>query len=93
MGQGGNMPGGMPTGMPGGMMSSGDMAKLEGLSGKDFDREFLTSMTAHHQGAIDMARTEQADGSYEPAKTMAANIIRTQSEEITKMAELQKSIQ
>jgi uncharacterized protein (DUF305 family) len=42
MGQGGNMPGGAPTGMPGGMMSSGDMAKLEGLSGTEFDREFLT---------------------------------------------------
>jgi uncharacterized protein (DUF305 family) len=40
-----------------------------------------------------MARTEQADGRYEPAKTMAGDIVRTQSEEITKMAELQKSIQ
>lgn len=80
-------------GMPGGMMSSDDMTKLEGLSGTEFDREFLTSMTTHHQGAIDMAKAEQANGSYEPAKTMAANIIRTQTEEITKMAELLQSIQ
>jgi uncharacterized protein (DUF305 family) len=77
----------------GGMMSSEDMTKLQGLTGKAFDREFLTMMTAHHQGAIEMARTEQADGRYEPAKTMAADIVRTQSEEIVKMAELQKSIQ
>ena len=28
--------------MPGGMMSSDDMTKLEGLSGTEFDREFLT---------------------------------------------------
>jgi uncharacterized protein (DUF305 family) len=77
----------------GGMMSSEDMTKLEGLTGSAFDREFLTMMTAHHQGAIEMARTEQADGRYKPATTMAADIVRTQSEEIIKMAELQKSIQ
>ena len=45
-------------------------------------------MTAHHNGAIAMARTEQADGSYQPAKTMAANIVATQSEEIATMAEI-----
>jgi uncharacterized protein (DUF305 family) len=75
------------------MMGSGDMARLEGLSGKAFDREFLTSMTSHHQGAIDMARAEQANGRYEPAKTLAANIIRTQTEEIATMAELLKAAQ
>jgi uncharacterized protein (DUF305 family) len=75
------------------MMSSDDMAKLEGLTGSAFDREFLTMMTAHQQGAIEMARTEQADGRYKPAKTMASDIMRTQSEEIIKMAELQRSIQ
>ncbi len=74
-----------------GMMSAGDMSKMESLSGKAFDREFLTMMTIHHQGAIQMARTEQANGRYEPAKAMAANIVRTQSEEITKMADLLKS--
>jgi uncharacterized protein (DUF305 family) len=78
--------------MAGGMMSSDDMATLEGLSGTAFDREFLTSMTTHHQGAVDMAEAEQANGSYQPAKTMAATIIRTQTEEINTMAELLKSI-
>ena len=92
MGQGGNMPGGMPTGMPGGMMSSGDMTKLEGLSGSEFDREFLTMMTAHHETAINMARAVQANGRYEPTKTLAANIISSQTEEINQMAELLKSI-
>jgi uncharacterized protein (DUF305 family) len=87
------MPNDMGHGTPGGLMSRDDMAKLEGLSGTVFDREFLSSMTTHHQGAIDMAKAEQANGSYEPAKTMAANIIRTQTEEINKMAELLKGIQ
>ena len=92
MGQGGNMPSGMPTGMPGGMMSSGDMTKLEGLSGSEFDREFLTMMTAHHETAITMAQAVQANGRHEPTKTLAANIIRSQTEEINQMAEMLKSI-
>lgn len=69
------------------------MTKLEGRSGPAFDREILTPMTTHHEGAIEMARTEQTNGRYEPAKAMAANMIRTQSEEINKMAELLKAIQ
>lgn len=88
MGQGGDM----PTGMPGGMMSSGDMTKLEGLSGTEFDREFLTMMTTHHQTAITMAQAVQANGRHEPTKTLAANIIRSQTEEINQMAEMLKSI-
>lgn len=86
------MPNNTGHNMPGGMMNNDDMAKLEGLSGAEFDREFLTAMTTHHQGAIDMAEAEQANGSYEPAKTMAANIIRTQTDEINKMAELLKAL-
>jgi uncharacterized protein (DUF305 family) len=69
------------------------LRNTRGLSGNAFDREFLTSMTSHHQGAIDTARAEQANGHYEPAKTLAANIIRTQTEEIATMAELLKAAQ
>ena len=68
------------------------MTKLEGLSGKDFDREFLTMMTAHHETAITMAQAVQANGRHESTKTLAANIIRSQTEEIHQMAELLKSI-
>jgi len=73
-----------------GMMGSEEVAKLVGLSGKKFDRQFLTMMTAHHKGAIEMARTEQADGRYPPAKKLAANVIKSQSEEVAFMAELLK---
>jgi uncharacterized protein (DUF305 family) len=87
------VPSGMNHGddMSGGKMDASDMTKLEGLTGQNFDREFLTMMTAHHQGAIEMAQTEQANGLYEPAKIMADNIVRSQSDEITKMAELLKT--
>jgi uncharacterized protein (DUF305 family) len=93
---------GEPTAMPGssghsahgmsGMMGDADMTKLRSMSGKAFDREFLTMMLAHHQGAIDMAKTEQNDGRYTAAKQLAANIIRTQTEEISRMATLLKQV-
>ena len=79
------------TGMPR-ATNRGDMAKLEGLSGTEFDREFLTMMTAHHGTAITMAQAVQVNGRHEPTKTLAANIIRSQTEEINQMAEPLKSI-
>jgi uncharacterized protein (DUF305 family) len=59
----GNSTNGMMNGANG-MMSGADMAKLGKLSGRAFDRQFLTMMTAHHRGAIAMARTEQTGGRY-----------------------------
>ncbi|GHD91008.1 DUF305 domain-containing protein [Streptomyces naganishii] len=70
--------------MPG-MMSDQDMGKLKGLSGDAFDKAFLQMMISHHQGAIEMARTEQAKGAYGPAKAMAKSIVTSQSAEITEM--------
>jgi uncharacterized protein (DUF305 family) len=77
--------------MPG-MMSDADMTMMSGLTGVAFDRQWLTMMTTHHQGAIAMAHTEQADGRYGPAKTMADNIVRTQTDEIAKMAAVLSSL-
>lgn len=73
-----------------GMMTPEDMEKLKKLSGEKFDREFLQMMTAHHEGAVDMARTEESDGSYKPAKAMARDIRRSQTGEIKEMRELLK---
>ncbi len=73
-----------------GMMSRSDTSRLRGLTGKAFDRQFLTMMVVHHQGAIEAARAERAQGSYPPAKALAAGIIRAQSAEITTMSHLLK---
>ncbi|MFF8595548.1 DUF305 domain-containing protein [Streptomyces sp. NPDC015220] len=70
--------------MPG-MMSDSDMGELEKLSGAAFDQAFLRMMIGHHQGAVDMARTEQAKGVYGPATTLAKSIITSQSAEIAGM--------
>jgi uncharacterized protein (DUF305 family) len=68
-----------------GMMSDADMGKLEKASGTEFDSMFLNMMVEHHKGAIDMAKTEKADGKYKPATGLAADVITAQSAEITQM--------
>jgi uncharacterized protein (DUF305 family) len=75
------------SGMPG-MMSDEEMKNLTGATGPDFDRTFLQMMIRHHQGAIEMARTEQADGQNPEAKTLAENIAADQTAEITEMQSL-----
>ncbi|MGW1186033.1 DUF305 domain-containing protein [Streptomyces drozdowiczii] len=72
----------------GGMMTAGDMATLEHAKGRAFDRAFLRMMVEHHEGAVDMARTEQAGGTHAPARKMAGQIIASQSAEIEQMNQL-----
>nr|WP_024127243.1 DUF305 domain-containing protein [Streptomyces sp. F8]AHE39979.1 Putative lipoprotein [Streptomyces sp. F8] len=71
-----------------GMMSAQEMDELKNASGKAFDTAFMEMMIKHHEGAVAMAKTEQADGAFEPAKTMAAAIITSQTAEITQMNKL-----
>jgi len=70
--------------MPG-MMSDEEMTELEGLSGAEFDVMFLEMMTAHHEGALEMAETEIADGEFPDAIALAETIIETQQAEIEEM--------
>jgi uncharacterized protein (DUF305 family) len=68
-----------------GMMSDADMAKMMDAKGADFDKQFLTMMIAHHEGAITMAKDETAKGSNAEAKALAEKIITDQQAEITTM--------
>ncbi|MGW0349920.1 DUF305 domain-containing protein [Streptomyces anthocyanicus] len=69
----------------GGMMTAEEMTGLENASGKAFDTAFTELMIKHHEGAVEMARTEQADGAHGPARKMAGEIIDSQSAEIEQM--------
>ncbi|MFD5316711.1 DUF305 domain-containing protein [Streptomyces sp. NPDC127098] len=71
-----------------GMMSPDDMSSLEQSDGAEFDAAFLRMMIEHHEGAVEMAETEQSGGAYQPALDMAADIVATQSDEIARMNEL-----
>jgi len=72
----------------GGMMSQHEMSQLMDAEGRAFDRMFLATMTKHHEGAIEMARTEQAKGAFGPAKELAGKIIADQQAEIDEMGKL-----
>ncbi|MFV2121646.1 DUF305 domain-containing protein [Streptomyces sp. Act-28] len=71
-----------------GMMTGEEMEQLENASGTAFDTAFMKMMIRHHEGAVKMARAEQADGAYAPARKMAGQIISSQTAEIEKMNEL-----
>jgi uncharacterized protein (DUF305 family) len=70
--------------MPG-MMSAEDMKSLGGSSGAGFDRMFVQMMIKHHKGAIEMARTEQANGKNADAIALAKQIEKAQAAEIAVM--------
>jgi uncharacterized protein (DUF305 family) len=71
-----------------GMMSAEDMAALEAAQGEEFERMWLEMMIGHHQGAIEMAQAEEADGEYRPATDLAGTITSTQQDEIDRMEQL-----
>ncbi|MDQ0794244.1 DUF305 domain-containing protein [Streptomyces sp. B1I3] len=72
----------------GGMMTAEDMDSLTKASGPAFDTAFMEVMIKHHEGAVEMARTEKADGSFPDATKMADAIITSQTAEISRMNSL-----
>ena len=79
----GSMGGGMS-----GMMDSEDMAMLEESSGAAFDMMFVEMMIQHHEGAIEMARVEQARGKNPAAVALAKKVEADQEAEISRMKDL-----
>lgn len=71
-----------------GMMSQEDMTALEEAQGTEAARLYLEQMTAHHEGAVDMARDEVADGQNPHAITLAEQVISDQEAEIAQMKQM-----
>lgn len=69
----------------GGMMSAQEMIDLGKATGSAFDRMWLQMMVRHHQGAVDVAKTELAQGANPESKKLAQSIIDSQSAEIAEM--------
>ena len=83
-------PGGMhhdmgDVGQMPGMMTDREMQDLSKATGKDFDKMFLQMMIKHHQGAVEMAKIEQAQGQDPAVKQLAARIAADQTAEIAEM--------
>ena len=73
--------------MPG-MVDAATMARLQSLTGADFDRLWLTSMIDHHRGAIAMAQDEIAHGKNPDVIYLARAIIAGQQAEIDQMQKM-----
>ncbi len=69
------------------MMSGDDMKKMEAMTGKDFDIQFLDMMTPHHAGAITMSKEALQKAEHPEVKTLANNIIKAQESEIKQMSD------
>ena len=75
-----------------GMMSPEEMDSLGAATGAEFDEMFLTMMVEHHEGAIEMAQTQQSDGENAEAVELAETIEETQTSEIETIRELLASM-
>lgn len=76
-----------------GMMN--DMGKmtesLKTLTGDEFDKAILSSMTKHHQSAIDMAYPGQTNAKRDEVKALTKAVIKAQSREIAQMKQWQNN--
>jgi uncharacterized protein (DUF305 family) len=83
-----------PTGMAGmpGMADAATLDRLRGLSGPAFDRLWLQTMTAHHEGALTMARQQLAAtggaASTSPLAEFSRTLLVAQQAEIDRMRAL-----
>jgi uncharacterized protein (DUF305 family) len=75
--------------MPG-MMSEAELRQLTATRQQDFGLLFLGMMTAHHQGAIEMATTELRGGSLPEVKRLAQQIIDDQHAEVDQFQQWQQ---
>jgi len=75
-----------------GMMdtNAGMMNDLNGKTGNEFDKAFLTQMMTHHQSAIDMASTGATNAYHQEVKDLTKGIITAQTKEILQMRQWQK---
>jgi len=71
-----------------GMVDDATMTKLKSLNGPEFDTLWLQAMIGHHQGAIEMAKTEIAHGQSADLTTMAKSIVTAQQAEIDQMKQM-----
>lgn len=81
--------------MPDGSMMSNDgsmlnmmmdmNASLEGKTGDEFDKAFISEMIIHHEGAVDMAELALTNAKHQEIKDLANAIISAQNKEIADM--------
>lgn len=71
-----------------GMVTAEQLRALKKARGQAFETLWLQTMVEHHQGAIDLATTERADGVYGPAGELAETLQKSQQAQIDQMLAL-----
>lgn len=71
------------------MMGMMGMNRSRVMTG-DMDRNFIEQMIPHHESAIAMAKLAQQKATHDEVKTMAGNIITSQTDEIKQMQQWYK---
>jgi uncharacterized protein (DUF305 family) len=71
-----------------GMMPDEHMQAMEKATGADFEKMFLEMMIEHHRGAVEAAKTEQAQGKNADVKALAADVEADQTAEIERIQKL-----
>ncbi|PRY53427.1 uncharacterized protein (DUF305 family) [Knoellia remsis] len=71
-----------------GMMSKEDMAALSKATGPAFDRQWLTMMIEHHEGAVTMAQDVLKTTKNPDVEKLANAIVDSQTKEIATMKDL-----
>lgn len=83
---------GMDHGGMDGMLSEEELSELEAADGPAASKLFLEQMIAHHEGAVEMAETEVAEGKNPDALALAQEIIDAQNAEIDRMKSLLETL-
>ncbi|MEQ1439736.1 DUF305 domain-containing protein [Fontimonas sp. SYSU GA230001] len=73
-----------PAGMTG-MASAEELSRLRALDGRERDELFLRLMLAHHRGGLPMAQFAAANARLPAVRTLAAQMVIDQSEEVRRM--------
>ncbi len=78
------------SGMSGmtGTMSDEEMKRLDAAQGAEAAKLYLSQMITHHEGAVEMAKTEVIDGKNADAVALAKSIVSAQESEIKEMQDL-----
>ncbi|PQD98854.1 DUF305 domain-containing protein [Mycobacterium sp. EPG1] len=71
-----------------GMVDDATMARLESLTGPEFDRLWLESMVGQHQGGVAIANDEIADGANVDAVSIARTIVAGLDPQIAQMKKM-----
>lgn len=78
------------------MMNDSDMSmsqmtmNMDGKTGDEYDKAFLSGMIMHHEGALAMAERSALNAKHDEIKKLSVDIIAAQKSEIAQMKQWQK---